>query len=201
MEFLINWAKNIIYYLLFVKLLISLIPTGNMTRYIKLFSGILLIIILIQPLLNLEKLNSDLFQNVIQVESEVDRESLTNQAATYENLNNQLAMDVYKKNTKKRIELIVKEENVAVTSLEIEVDEDVNSSTYGALTSITILLNKNIEAQTSGIHIDEITIGTEKDPFEPKSAQDIILEKNIKSRLIGFYNLPIDNIHISIENR
>lgn len=39
MEAVIQWVKNIVYYLIFISLVFNLLPKGKYEQYIRLFSG------------------------------------------------------------------------------------------------------------------------------------------------------------------
>lgn len=197
MTFLTDWAKTIVYYILFVKLLTSLIPSGNMSKYIKLFSGILLIIILVQPLLNLKSMDESMFNNILKVENELDHENLTKQAQTYQKLNDTLALDLYIKNTKRHIVTIAEREDVQVVSINLVINEA--EGHYGEVISMDLVLNKEKSSSGGSVKINEINVDTGDENLSPKSTEDILIEKNIKSDLLDFYNVPADNIHISIE--
>lgn len=198
MTFLTNWAKTIVYYLLFVKILMSLIPNGNMKKYIKLFSGILLIIILIQPLISIKSIDKNMFYNILKVESELDQGQIAGQVDTYQNINDNLAFNIYIKNTKDRIESIVSNEGLQAENIDIKVNEDKDSGHYGELKEVNLVLVSS-DVENGGIYIEDININSTKENTQ-KTGEDILKEKNIKSELIDFYNVPVDNIHISIKH-
>lgn len=50
MEGIVQWVKNITYYLLFVSLLSYLMPAGKVEKYVKLFFGAVFILLVISPL-------------------------------------------------------------------------------------------------------------------------------------------------------
>ena len=49
MEWLESWVRNIVFYLIFLTLLFGLLPSGNYQKYIRLFGGMILILVVIQP--------------------------------------------------------------------------------------------------------------------------------------------------------
>ncbi len=201
MTFLIDWAKNIVYYILFVKVLVSLMPSGKMSKYFKLFSGVLLIMILIQPLLQLKSFDEKMFTSILKTEMNVDAYNLKKQATTYEQLNNELALKLYIKNTKERIRSIVEESGVDLTAVSLKVNEDASSDRFGEIIEMHLILRKKSSGTKSMPLVLPIEVNLQEDAQLPKSSEDILIEKKLKSDLLDFYNVSYDNIHISIEKK
>lgn len=51
MEWLARWVRNLAFYFIFLSVLMNVIPQGEERKYIRFFMGLLLILVLIQPLL------------------------------------------------------------------------------------------------------------------------------------------------------
>lgn len=49
MQEIYGWVINIVYYMIFVTMLVNLLPGGKYEKYLKLFSGCILILLVIQP--------------------------------------------------------------------------------------------------------------------------------------------------------
>lgn len=70
-EILFDWVENIAYYMIMVTAFMHVIPNGNYQKYIRLFTGMILILLLGSPVLNMfgvdqEKIslmNMEEFQN------------------------------------------------------------------------------------------------------------------------------------------
>lgn len=197
MNILTDWAKNIIYYVLFVKLLTTLIPNGNMSKYIKLFSGILLMLVLAEPIMSLNRLDEKVLKNFINYEMVIAQDSFTSQINTYNNVNDTLAINIYKKKVEAHICQIVETENVDIISLEVII-EDKQGVQFGELIAINLCVTP--KSSNKIVRHNKIEISS-KSPLNDNelTAEDIILQKNIKIALHGFYNIPTDNMNISIE--
>ena len=197
MQEFISWGKGIIFYLLFVKLMTSILPEGNISKYMKFFSGILLIIILIKPVLNIQNYDQLIKENILKINDEIERCNLENNMETYKNVNDQLAFDIYREKLKENIEIIVEDEGAFLIDLKI------SFNSYDELKSMDLWITRSSQYDQK-IRIDPIEIqDNNKKPYlaEGKNAEDILLEKNIKSRLFNFYNLSSDNINITIEQK
>ena len=175
MDSLTSWAKNIIYYILFVKLLTSLLPKGKMEKYIKLFTGILFIIIILKPMLEIKEIENRLKNHLITVEKEQHIQSLNSQSLSYEQVNDQLALDLYKKRVSNHIVLILKENEIEVDQLDLSINEKRKSEDYGSIEQINLW----IEEKESLL-----------------SSERVLFTKKIKSRIKEFYNIDADDIEI-----
>lgn len=197
MNLLTSWAKNIIYYVLFIKILTNLMPNGNMEKYIRLFTGILLIFILIEPLLSFRNIEQNFMNNVLSFEKELYKENFISQSKTYSNVNNQLAIDLYRKKIEENIKKIVNKENMELVFSDIDIVQE-EGDDFGSIAGINIKIKKVNKNNNMDIHIENVQINSQKNEEEPMTAENIIIIKNIKTELFNFYNVPINNINISI---
>lgn len=194
MEYLSDWAKNIVYYILFVKLISHLIPNGNMSKYIKLFTGILLIVVLMEPILSLSNMDQKVMSNIMNMENMIAHKDFESQSKTYSNVNDQLAINLYKKQVEEHIRKLVEDEGAIVSSVDIKINVE-EGTHYGEIVSINLQVAK--KNNNKAVTIEKIEIGSNSSTHNVK-AEDIIIEKNIKIALRGFYNIPPDNMNISV---
>ena len=50
MEGIYRWVSNIVYHLIFVTIITNLLPAGKYEKYLRLFAGRILILLVLQPL-------------------------------------------------------------------------------------------------------------------------------------------------------
>ena len=65
MEWVFQWVKNITYYLVFISLISGLMPDTRYERYVKLFYGIVFILLVVSPLtagLKLDKMLAQAYE-------------------------------------------------------------------------------------------------------------------------------------------
>jgi hypothetical protein len=91
---------------------------------------------------------------------------------------------------------IVKAEQAEVCSIEILINEN-EGPHFGEIIGINLTVKplKNIKSN----RIEKVKIDTYHSNEDLLKAEAIILQKNIKIALHGFYNIPTDNMNISIE--
>ena len=50
MDFLYDWVKNLAVFLIFISIIRNLLPKNHYEKYVKLFTGMLVILLVLQPL-------------------------------------------------------------------------------------------------------------------------------------------------------
>ena len=56
-EFISQWLKNITFYYIVVTLILQMAPNHEYKKYIQFFTGLILILLLAEPVLNLTEMN------------------------------------------------------------------------------------------------------------------------------------------------
>lgn len=80
MEWIYEWIKTIAFYYIFVSIVMNALPDTKYQSYVKFFLGMLLIVIMINPLLELfqlaETLDEQYLQNMLEMEWEKNEEQI-----------------------------------------------------------------------------------------------------------------------------
>lgn len=200
MENFYNFIKNIVLFLLLAKILEYLIPNGNMKKYFKLFSGIILIIIILTPIIKyngvLERLNYNIIENEFKINSNYYQDN-----KEFLEVHNKVTMKIYKEKITSHIKDILDNENISIINISLEVDDDINSDKYGEIEVIDLIIKDEVakkKSDTNAVRIEKILIG-KSNKKEVRTSENILLEKKIKNIIKNFYKLPSNNIHITIE--
>lgn len=72
MEWIYEWIKTIAFYYIFVSIVMNALPDMKYQSYVRFFLGILLIVIMINPLLDLFRLSDTLDEQYLQEMLEVE---------------------------------------------------------------------------------------------------------------------------------
>ncbi len=70
-----DWIKNLVGYLLIVSVVTQMMPNGKYEQYVKLFTGFLLIILILQPVLKIGSANTfleDKIHTFVQEQEELE---------------------------------------------------------------------------------------------------------------------------------
>jgi stage III sporulation protein AF len=200
-----------------------LIPNGKFKRYSKLVLGLIVIITIIKPIVQIS--NREMWLNKITVDTSnyLDRSKVTEQSKIMKQKQiDQIVRTYYNNLTdqiEKRVQSISKE---YTTKVKVNVDTDINSSGFGSIRGIEVLLSPDehssvVEtvAPVRPLNISTHSKSTEQQDEYMNNDKDsnvnVALNKNIYTKeeeqlrlkiidsLQTVYNVPGENIKINIQ--
>ncbi|NLZ55023.1 MAG: stage III sporulation protein AF [Thermoanaerobacteraceae bacterium] len=199
-----QWVRQIIMVVMFAAFVDFLIPENNFLRYVKVFLGLLVVIVMISPLMPF--FNKDLsFEEIPFVyEDFFDNKSIISMSDSLNKINKELAIDGYKAN----IEKYISEEIAGLTLYNIKnvaviINKDLSSSDFGKITQVKITLSENLsngKSEQEKISIEKIKIG------DKKAESSVFVEnpneefKNIIEYLTENFDILEKNIYIELED-
>lgn len=141
-ELLFDWARNILFFMVFLSVISHLLADRSYEKYIRFFAGMVLILITISPLkggLNFQEQAGILFeefsdfwekQQAGEVLADVDKNRMG------------MLFSEYKKETEKRIGEMAEAEGFVYGGAEVTLQERSESSDYGRVEKIRLHLKK-----------------------------------------------------------
>ena len=137
-EALLGWARNIIYYMVFLSLAEHLLAGSSYGRYLRLFGGLVLVLVVLGPFGSLgdwEKQVSSLFdQFTFRQESwELKKEIFGMEEKRLAGITGQ-----YRENVEKEITAFVKAQGIVCSQVSVQMEENKESSSYGKILAIEI---------------------------------------------------------------
>ncbi|WIV10999.1 stage III sporulation protein AF [Proteiniborus sp. MB09-C3] len=205
--FLKNWVVNIVVVIFFIAFIEILLPTSNMKKYVNMILGLLIIIVLINPIIKLMSsdinIDREVFYNIKSYNAfEIDRDE------SYFESQNQQITEVYKKKLENEIaEFLKTEENYKVLNVKVSIKEDIENEDFGLITGIEVYLGaSNINNQNEqSIKIDEIekvVINTDKSNSSNISEGDKVSSpgfERIIDSISSLYKVPKEKIIIILK--
>ena len=159
-ELLLDWARNILFFMVFLSVISHLLADRSYEKYIRFCAGMVLILITISPLkggLNFQEQAGILFeefsdfwekQQAGEVLADVDKNRLG------------MFFSEYKKETEKRIGEMAEAEGFVCRGVEVTLQERSESSDYGRVEKIRLHLKK--EENVDGEQNERDTGGLDK---------------------------------------
>ena len=159
-ELLFDWARNILFFMVFLSVISHLLADRSYEKYIRFFAGMVLILITISPLkggLNFQEQAGILFeefsdfwekQQAGEVLADVDKNRMG------------MLFSEYKKETEKRIGEMAEAEGFVCRGVEVTLQERSESSDYGRVEKIRLHLKK--EENVDGEQNERDTGGLDK---------------------------------------
>lgn len=162
MEGLYQWIGSIVSYLVFVTVLIGLLPAARYERYLRLFAGCILILLVFQPVtvfLHLEKPLDQLFRRVSLREEAVERMDQKSRGLEekwepalnrMEEQRLDLLFSEYERETASELSGLAEEEGFQVLSVQTEMERNPESPDFAKIKQVTILVKKEAEPAAFG---------------------------------------------------
>ena len=75
MQFIFSYIKNICSFMIIITLILNLFPNKSYLKYIKFVAGLLLLIIVLRPILDIKKIKINI-NDIFEQYSETDRKSM-----------------------------------------------------------------------------------------------------------------------------
>lgn len=198
-----SFVKSIVIFLLLTKILEYLMPNGNMKKYMRLFCGIILIIILINPILKYSGLMQTLNYNVIMNDFKIKTLSNKGQKNKYTDIQSDITIKIYKERMGAHICQLLKQEEITATNVEVNIEENEKSEDFGMVTEVFLTIKDNYinneKTNIKKVKIDKIIINESSNNNKARTTEEILIEKKVKKIINNFYNLSSNNIHITIE--
>ncbi|QUI23808.1 stage III sporulation protein AF [Vallitalea pronyensis] len=205
MDVIYSVIKSVVIFLLLTKILELLMPDGNMKKYMRLFSGIVLMLIMLGPIIKYSGLLPHMNFEIIKKEFEISSMGEGIDYGDYATLREDMTLNIYKDKLAKHIESLLISDDIHVKKTRVLVEEDTQSDTYGMIKEVYLTIgqekaDEHVEkSHVDIVKIDRVAIGEQQSEMTVKSADAIMMEKKIKKIMKNFYNLSSDNIHITIE--
>lgn len=204
-------VKNIIIFMLLITVFMNLLGKSSFKQYIRIFVGLVMILIVIKPILTLinaeDKVNRYFNQNLYKINAADITEELYNAEEQYQGK----IIEEYKSVIKEQIDSQLQGHDLEVSSLKIDVASDPEKENCGEILGIDLVArnSKKVEDEKkkSGmnevdqvvidkININKVTNSTNED--EGEDSYDTVMELTVKQELVSLYGVNIDNISVKI---
>jgi len=198
------WVKNIVVFLLLIILIDQLMPSSNYKKYIKVSVGLVMILLVFTPVLDL--LNKG---DVMDYNFELKKFKISSQDLEFDpdlagEQRKELIVSQYKDTLSGQIKQLINDEAFGIIAVEVEINDDYDSEEFGSIHTIYITLTQAEAAKDlTDIEIDEITVkGSDQSVENEESLSDhkkneISLE--LKSILNRYYSVEMNNIVVIFE--
>jgi stage III sporulation protein AF len=206
MQFLTEWITNIILFVLLATIIEMLIPNSSMQKYVKMVTGLLLIVIILTPLLNLFKKDFDqLFSSLAltpilqekNIENVIEMKKKEIQASQRAYILEQMAVQL--KNEVE--EELMQQYGFQVESVHVSInDEYKNEFNAEDIDSIEVILSKKENSSNSIPAVKPISIDTSK-PINHHQGRETNTSKEINRFLANKWGIDGGKIAVIVERR
>ena len=222
MEVITHWAGNIVSYLVFLTVLTGLLPAHKYEKYIRLFAGCILLLIVLKPLTDGLRLEERLNYLFTSLSFENEAGELKSEMDEIEVRRRNMVLSQYEAEASKEAVRVAAEAGFSVEKADVELEKDPESEQVASVRSVTVYvagseagMEAGMEAaeleenQSSMIEIEkippiEISLKQEQKQGEPAAAQAVSWmngEKiwELQQRLASFYQVEADHVEVRME--
>lgn len=180
MGILLNYIRNIGYFLILMSLVSNVMPDNSYKKYCRMFCGLILVVLVINPFYEFLNYNGELKDIFVDANYRSQVAELKSQLLIKEEgAVNRFKLE-YEKLLANQLQGIAKEEGLYIYKVEVELmeEEELNIKQLNIYVTddLTEIENEKNMEDTYNISIDKISVGDNKD-----SVTDDILDKNINS--------------------
>ncbi len=180
MGILLNYIRNIGYFLILMSLVSNVMPDNSYKKYCRMFCGLILVVLVINPFYEFLNYNGELKDIFVDANYKSQVAELKSQLLIKEEgAVNRFKLE-YEKLLVNQLQGIAKEEGLYISKVEVELmeEEELNIKQLNIYVTddLTEIENEKNMEDTYNISIDKISVGDNKD-----SVTDDILDKNINN--------------------
>lgn len=200
-------VQNILVFYIILSVVMALIGNSSYKKYIQMFSGLVMIIIILNPLIKLlgaeAALNLQLQKNQLYEISQAESEDIM----VAEMKQSDAVMQQYEEIISKQIQSVMENYDFFATDVQVSIDDSLDSATFGQVQKIKVFCQKGAsgecqeESQEAGstqqIAIPEIKIETKKEI--EKEVTDTLQTKEVMLEIANRYGLLVSQIQIQVE--
>lgn len=180
MGILLNYIRNIGYFLILMSLVSNVMPDNSYKKYCRMFCGLILVVLVINPFYEFLNYDGELKDIFVDANYKSQVAELKSQLLIKEEgAVNRFKLE-YEKLLANQLQSIAKEEGLYISKVEVELmeEEELNIKQLNiyVVDDLTEIENEKNMEDTYNISIDKISVGDNKD-----SVTDDILDKNINN--------------------
>ncbi len=206
MSFLYDTVKTIVFYLILVAIVMNLLGTSSYKKYVAMFTGMLLIYIMISPLMKVFNLATTMDYRTNEIYYKTDVKEFSMDISEGEEEQRKYILEEYKKKITDQISLHVVGKNLSIVQCNIEIQEDQSQSDYGTVTNVNLKLREIREGQMDReesliekividpIIIEENSSQSDSEQISLPSVKEIELQKE----LAIIYQIDQDAVQVVI---
>lgn len=198
-EFLKNWVVNIVVVIFFIAFIEIMLPSNNMKRYINIVLGLLIIIVLINPIIKLLSSDINIEREVLLNIKNYNTFRVDSDSKYVESQNKQIA-ELYKSKLETEIvELVKTEEKYDVLKVIVSIEENTQSENFGKIKGVEVHLGASNDKSNSkgNVKVDEIenvSINIDKSNISKDSIASSEGFDELIESISSFYRIPKEKI-------
>ena len=142
MEGIYRWVSNIVYYLIFVTIITNLLPAGKYEKYLRLFAGCILILLVLQPLTGGLRLDEKINAIFRSVSFENEAGELKGRLDEMEQKRLDRVIGRYEEAAEDELLRLAREEGLEAAEASVVIEQDSRNPDFGKVKKIVLKFRK-----------------------------------------------------------
>ena len=177
MEVITHWAGNIVSYLVFLTVLTGLLPAHKYEKYIRLFAGCILLLIVLKPLTDGLRLEERLNYLFTSLSFENEAGELKREMDEIEVRRRNMVLSQYEAEASKEAVRVAAEAGFSVEKADVELEKDPESEQFASVRSVTVYVAGSEAGMEAGMEAAEQEDPSSMIEIEKISPIEISLEQ------------------------
>lgn len=218
MDGIMRWAGNILFFLVFLTVLENLLPGKKYGRYLRLFTGMILILLVMKPLTGSLKLEERIARYYESLTFRQEAEELSENILGIEQRRRDQVIESYETAVAEDVMTMARDSGYVPVSARAEIEKDESKETFGSVIYIELEVEQQgreasreeavfavspVEQVKPVLVEREETTQQTEEPFRQQTEageDDESLEK-LKRKVGSFYGLETGNVEIQYKTR
>lgn len=219
MDQLYGWVRNITYYLILITVITNLLPNKKYEKYIKLFAGMVLILLVLKPLTGSLRLEDKITYYFESISFQNEAEDLKKEILGMEDFRLSQIISQYESAVAQDLEQMTRDAGFYPKDTRVSIERNQESPSFGSVTGIIMTIAAAPAVLEDGIQkntMDGIALG-KVEPVTPveiggetqEALQETDYEKKqmdqsalntLKRKIEGYYGLEAAYVEIQLED-
>lgn len=196
MDSMYNWVKNIAFFMILMSLILNLLPNVQYQKYLKLFSGMVMIILVVSPLMGFLHMDESLERYLNQITFTEEINELKPLLEETDSKRYQAVIEEYKNGMMRDISYRANEEGLSVVYADIQLCEDLENDAFGTVEQMSLTVKyTGTEGEALLIEPVKISVGMEE-AGELKETEEV---KNLRAKIYKDYGFSEDKLQIYVK--
>lgn len=213
MEGVYHWIRSVAGYFLLISMLEQLLPSKKYVKYIRLFGGMLLILLVFRPVTSGLQIEDTIKRYYESFVFQNEANDLKHELLGVEQQRLSKIIDAYEETAEQDVIRMADERGVETMSCEVEICKDQEAEAFGKIQKITLQVcfdssdKKKAERQNVEItRIEKVMIGETEPAWEVFGQSIISKEKSeaiqrLQNNIASYYELEESYVEIQIVGR
>lgn len=196
-------VRNILTYYLILSVLMAMIGKSSYKKYIEMFSGLVMILIILNPLIQLFKAENALTLNMQKNELYQITQAESGDMMVAELKQKDAVVKQYEDTIAKQIATVLRNYKYQAADVKVTIEDNTDSDTFGQVKDINVRCQRGNSKETEEagaieeVSIPKIKIGTRKEI--EKEVSDTLETKEAKLEIANMYGIDVSKVKIQIE--